>query len=101
MTASPNSADVAGDLPREPCQMCKGQGGVNEAQGEGCYVGLKCPKCFGFGSEDVVELIREALDNSMGPDWNVDLGADYVADALSDAGFAALRLAATQVGGGE
>lgn len=69
---------------QEPCRTCKGKGGVTEEQGDGCYVSAKCPTCFGFGSEEIVDAISDALDNSMGPDWNTRLGAQYVADKLSD-----------------
>jgi hypothetical protein len=34
-------------------------------------------------NEQLIDLITEALDDSMGPDWNTRLGARYVAEALS------------------
>jgi hypothetical protein len=80
----------------ERCRMCKGRGGVNEAQGDGCYVGLKCPICHGFGSEEIVDLISDAIDESMGPDWNSHVGAAAVADALTDAGFGKATLPTDQ-----
>lgn len=76
---------------REPCRLCDGKGGVTESNGADGYVSAKCPQCFGFGTEEIVDLISDAIGESLGPDWDTRLAARFVADALSDAGLARAR----------
>lgn len=39
-----------------------------------------------LGRQEMHDLVREALENSLGPDWSCTLGATYVVDALLSLG---------------